>query len=146
REQLLRQRERELARQNEQLESFASAVSHDLQNPLNVAMGYLELAQEQFDSDELARVQVAHERMETIIQDVLALARSGQTVDEVEPLPLKRVVAEAWNTVATSSPEATLKIDGIAEVDAHHGRLRQLFENLLSNAIRHGGDDVTIRV
>ncbi|ELZ92952.1 HTR-like protein [Haloferax mucosum ATCC BAA-1512] len=146
REQLLRQRERELARQNEQLESFASAVSHDLQNPLNVAMGYLELAQERYDSDELARVEEAHDRMEDIIQDVLALARSGQTVDEVETLSLKRVASEAWNTVATDAPDATLEFDGETEIAAHHGRLRQLFENLLSNAIRHGGDDVTIRV
>ncbi|WP_416840081.1 PAS domain-containing sensor histidine kinase [Haloferax sp. DFSO52] len=147
REQLLRQRERELARQNEQLESFASAVSHDLQNPLNIAMGYLELAREEDDSDALQRVANAHERIGTIIQDVLALARNGQTVEEVEQVSLEAVAMQAWKTAAANAPNATLEIvDGDVVIDAHRSRLQQLLENLISNAIRHGGDDVTVRI
>ena len=146
REQLLRRREAELARQNEQLESFASAVSHDLQNPLNVAAGYLELARERHDSDELERVARAHDRMDAIIQDVLALARSGQTVDDVERLSLESVAGAAWETAAVDAPDATLEVTGDTQVTAHRGRLRQLLENLVANAIRHGGGDVTVRV
>ncbi|WP_411967454.1 PAS domain S-box protein [Haloferax sp. YSSS75] len=146
REQLLRQREAELARQNEQLDSFASAVSHDLQNPLNVASGYLELARENHDSDELERVARAHDRMNAIIQDVLALARDGQTVDDVEQLSLESVATSAWKTAAADAPGATLEVDGDTRVVAHSGRLQQLLENLVSNAIRHGGDDVTVRI
>ncbi|KTG30609.1 PAS domain S-box protein [Haloferax profundi] len=146
REQLLRRREQELARQNEQLESFASVVSHDLQNPLNVATGYLELAREQHDSDELQRVADAHDRIASIIQDVLTLARNGQTIDEVELLSLDAVATEAWDIAAANTPDATLDVEGSEDVRAHRGRLRQLLENLVSNAIRHGGDDVTVRI
>ncbi|ELK50448.1 HTR-like protein [Haloferax sp. BAB-2207] len=146
REQLLRRRERELASQNEQLESFASVVSHDLKNPLNAAMGYLDLAREQYDGDELDRVADAHERMAGIVEDMLALARNGQTVEEAERLSLGGVAEAAWTTAASDTPEATLVTDGEIPVDAHRGRLRQLLENLFSNAIRHGGDDVTVRV
>ncbi|KAB1187276.1 MULTISPECIES: PAS domain S-box protein [Haloferax] len=146
REQLLRQREEELARQNEQLESFASAVSHDLQNPLNVATGYLELAREKHDSEELERVANAHDRMGAIIKDVLALARNGQTIDEVELLSLEAVATEAWDIAASDAPNATLELERDRDVLAHRGRLRQLLENLISNAIRHGGDDVTVRI
>ncbi|ELZ80930.1 HTR-like protein [Haloferax elongans ATCC BAA-1513] len=146
REQLLRRRERELARQNEHLESFASVVSHDLQNPLSVANGYLELAQENFDGDELDRVENALDRIEDIVQDVLALARNGQTVDEVEHLSLRCVASDAWNIAAADAPEATLEFETDMHLRAHEGRLRQLFENLLANAIRHGGDDVTVRI
>ncbi|RDZ64188.1 two-component system sensor histidine kinase/response regulator [Haloferax sp. Atlit-12N] len=146
REQQLRRRERELASQNEQLESFASVVSHDLKNPLNAAMGYLELARERYDDDELDRVAAAHDRMADIVEDVLALARNGQTVDEAERLSLGSVAEAAWTTAASNAPEATLVVDGDVAVDAHRGRLRQLLENLFSNAIRHGGDDVTVGV
>ncbi|KAB1197916.1 MULTISPECIES: PAS domain S-box protein [Haloferax] len=146
REQLLRRRERELARQNEQLESFASAVSHDLQNPLNVATGYLELAREEHDSDALQRVARAHDRMGAIIQDVLALAQNGQTVEEVERLSLETVARDAWETAAADAPKATLEIERDVPIDAHEGRLQQLLENLVSNAVRHGGDDVRVRI
>ncbi|WP_424007219.1 PAS domain S-box protein [Haloferax denitrificans] len=146
RERLLRRRERELASQNEQLESFASVVSHDLKNPLNAAMGYLDLAREKYDGDELDRVADAHERMAGIVEDVLALAQNGQTVEEAERLSLRSVAEAAWTTAAGGAPSPTLAIDGEVTVDAHRGRLRQLLENLFSNAIRHGGDDVTVRV
>ncbi|MFC7202956.1 PAS domain-containing sensor histidine kinase [Haloferax namakaokahaiae] len=146
REQLLRRREAELARQNEQLDSFASAVSHDLQNPLNVAMGYLELAKETCDAPELDRIGEAHERMSAIVQDVLALAQNGQRVEEVEPVSLTQAALEAWNIVSPGTPDASLEIDTSLTIDAHPGRLRQLLENLLSNAIRYGGDDVTVSI
>ncbi|MFC6726644.1 PAS domain S-box protein, partial [Halobium palmae] len=51
----LKERERELRRQNERLEEFAGVVSHDLRNPLNVADGYLELAREEREDPNLAR-------------------------------------------------------------------------------------------
>ncbi|MFB6175951.1 MAG: GAF domain-containing protein, partial [Halobaculum sp.] len=61
----LRRRESELQRQNERLEEFASVVSHDLRNPLNVADGNVELAQEECDSEHLDTVARALDRMDT---------------------------------------------------------------------------------
>ena len=85
----LARREAELARQNERLDEFASVVSHDLRNPLNVAQGNLELARETGEAAYQERVAAALDRMDELIDDVLTLARNGRTVDEFRPVDLE---------------------------------------------------------
>ncbi|WP_435101827.1 PAS domain S-box protein [Halarchaeum sp. P4] len=136
--------ERELARQNERLEEFASVVSHDLKNPLSVASGYLDLARENHDSDALAEVACAHDRMRDLIEDLLTLARTGERVQSTDALNLARVAQDAWRHVPTASAE--LVVVSNATVRADENVLQQLFENLFRNAVEHGGEDVTITV
>ncbi|MFB6185819.1 MAG: PAS domain S-box protein, partial [Halobacteriaceae archaeon] len=83
-----KQREQQLQRKTERLEKFASVVSHDLKNPLNVAEGYLELAQAECDSDHLDTIGDAHARMERLIEDVLTLAKEGEVVEEPKSVGL----------------------------------------------------------
>jgi PAS domain S-box-containing protein len=144
RKQKLEQRTEELKRQNEQLDSFASIVSHDLRNPLNVAKGRLEIIEAKTDGVEksVAETEEALERMEDIISDVLTLARLGQTLDETEPVALHQVAQEAWDHVDTK--DATFQNDIDLTVEGSESRLLQVFENLFRNAIEHGRDDVTI--
>jgi len=137
-----KERERELERQTERLEEFASVVAHDLRNPLTVAVGHTEVLQEEYDDEFLDRVQDAHGRMERLITDLLALAREGRMVDETEPVDLASVAADAWATVATG--DADLRIEAEITVAADPDRLRTLFENLFHNAIDHGGEEVTV--
>ncbi|PSQ07529.1 hypothetical protein BRC97_03700 [Halobacteriales archaeon QS_6_71_20] len=144
REAVLRQRERELARQNERLDDFASVVSHDLRNPLNVARGRLELLTDDCDSPHIDHMETAHERMETLIDDLLALARTGESVGEVEPVPLASTVESVWNTV-DGGDELSVAAD-VGSVEADPSRLRELFENLFRNAVDHAGDDVHVTV
>ncbi|MEE6209192.1 PAS domain S-box protein [Salarchaeum sp. III] len=134
--------ERELERQNARLEEFASVVSHDLRNPLSVANGYLELARETGESEPLAEVARAHQRMSDIIEDILALARQGDDVHANTTLNLAAVAEDAWRNVPTGS--ATLNITTTATVYADRTVLQQLLENLFRNAIEHGGDTVTV--
>ncbi|MFB6156635.1 MAG: PAS domain-containing sensor histidine kinase [Haloferacaceae archaeon] len=142
----LRRNERELERENERLEEFASVVSHDLRNPLNVAKGHLELLEMECDSDHVAPVGRALDRMEELIEDVLALAREGRSVDDVEPVDLSTVVAAA-RVNALADDEATVRVVDDATVYADESRLTQVFENLLRNAVEHGaGDDGTVTV
>ncbi|WP_435099355.1 sensor histidine kinase [Halarchaeum sp. P4] len=142
---LLETRERELAEQNERLEEFASVVSHDLRNPLNVAEGYLEMARSTGDDDNLARVADALDRMDDLIEDLLSLAREGSTVDEFEAVALADVASEAWETAGSES--ATLHLaDDLGTVVCDVSRVRQLLENLFRNARQHGGADVTVTV
>jgi signal transduction histidine kinase len=61
-------RERELERKNDRLEEFASVISHDLRNPLNVAQGHLELAREGIESEHLDTVADSHDRMNRLIE------------------------------------------------------------------------------
>jgi len=139
-----RETQRRLREQNEQLDQFASVVSHDLRNPLNVAKGHLEMVADECDNPSVADVAQAHERMERLIEDLLTLARQGDAVSDVESVELRPLVEQCWDAVDTD--EATLVIDVDARIGADRGRLRQLFENLVRNAVEHGGDGVTVRV
>ncbi len=140
-----RAHQREIKRQNERLENFASIVSHDLRNPLNVAQGYLDLLGNDIDRDELRLVVNALDRMETLITELLELARTNQEIGETEPVSLRDVCETAWAAVSTG--DATLSVpESAPTLVASESRLQQLFENLFRNAIEHGGADVDVTV
>ena len=132
----LRERERELTRQNERLEEFAGVVSHDLRNPLNVAQGRVELAREETGNDHLEDAAEALDRSQTLIDDLLTLAREGASTGEREPVALPDRLEACWATVETG--ESTLRVETDLTVSADESRLRQLFENLIRNAVEHG--------
>ncbi|MDY6817771.1 MAG: response regulator [Halobacteriales archaeon] len=142
REAELRDRERELQRQNERLEEFANVVSHDLRNPLNVATGNAELLADDIDDERLDKIRTALDRMDQLIENVLALARQGESVKAPEPVDLETTIKTAWTTVETG--DATLSVDVDGSIAADRSRLIQLLENLFRNAIEHGGSDVTV--
>ncbi|MUW14367.1 GAF domain-containing protein [Halorubrum sp. CBA1125] len=152
RERQLREREAEIARERDRLAEFASLVSHDLRNPLNVAAGNLELVRARIEEDheeiadltEIDAVARSLERMEVLIEDVLTLARQGETIDEVEPVSLAAVAEESWAGVDTASAELVVADDRLLRAD--RSRLRQILENLFANAVVHGGDAVRVTV
>ena len=137
-----KEREQELQRQNERLDEFASVVSHDLRNPLNVASGRVELAKQECSSEHLDAAERAHERMETLIDDLLALARDGRSGDEMEAVDLQALAENCWQTVDTA--DATLSTETEQLLFADRQLLQQLLENLFGNAVEHGGAAVEI--
>jgi signal transduction histidine kinase len=139
-----RQQRRELERTNERLGQFANVVSHDLRNPLNVAQGNLSLERDANDSEQLTTASRALERMETLIEDVLTLARQGGAVSDPERTTLSSVVNECWEVI--DSHNATLIVESDLTFIADRDRLQQLLENLFRNAIEHGSNNPTIRV
>jgi PAS domain S-box-containing protein len=141
------EQERQLQQQNDRLDEFASVISHDLRNPLNVAQGRATLLREQCDDeylDHLDPVVEALDRMEAIIEDTLTLAREGRTVSETEPIDIVDLVGQCWRVIETD--EATLDHDDELTIRGDRDRLRHVFENLFRNAVDHGGEDVTVRV
>ncbi|WP_311171309.1 sensor histidine kinase [Halobellus ordinarius] len=140
----LKRANEDLAAKNEQLDQFLSVVSHDLRNPLNVAEGRLELAAEECDSEHLEPIDRSLDRMDTLIDDLLTLARQGEEIEEIEPVDLATVSERCWDNVATA--DASLVVDADRTIEADRSRLQQLLENLFRNAIEHGGDDVRITV
>lgn len=136
REQTLRERTRRLQRQNERLDRFASVVSHDLRNPLNIALTRTELAGAECDSDHLGDVENALDRMATIIDSTLSLARQGQALETVDGVSLGRIATESWSQVDTRS--LALDIVDDPEMLADPDRLRTVFENLFRNSVEHG--------
>lgn len=140
-----KKRERELERQNERLDAFASVVSHDLRNPLSVAQGYLDLIKDDYDREEIILIDNALDRMNTLIVELLSLSKSGDTISDTEPTLVDEVARTAWETVETS--DATLELSAPKiEIMADETRLQQLFENLFRNASEHGGQDVTVTI
>jgi PAS domain S-box-containing protein len=137
-------RERELERQNERLEEFASVVSHDLRNPLNVAQGHTQLTRETGDHEHFEAVQRAHRRMNELITGLLALSRQGQALGETQPVDIEAVLDVATGSV--EGPNAKLRLADPPVVEADPHRLSQLFENLLANAVAHVGHEVTVEV
>jgi PAS domain S-box-containing protein len=133
------ERRQEIEAQNERLDTFASVVSHDLRNPLSVARGFLELARED-DPEALDRIEDALDRMDRLIDTLLALARSGEAIREPEAVSIEDATTAAWRTVETDGSALDVDIeDGAAEtVRADPQRLRQLLENLFRNSVEHG--------
>ena len=131
-----RHREQELERQIRKLDQFASVVSHDLRNPLNVAQGRLALARDANDNEHLREVAAAHERMDRLIDDVLTLARDGGDVTEPSLVPLDSLTEECWSNVQTDA--ASLVVETDRAIYADERQLKQLFENLFRNSVEHG--------
>ena len=140
----VRESERTLEQQNARLSEFASIVSHDLRNPLNVLAGSLELAEETGETVHFERCHRAATRMEQLIDDLLSLARHGNEIDRTEPVDLADLAHGCWENLTTEA--ATLQVDTDAVVTADRSRLEQLLENLFRNSVEHGGSAVTITI
>ncbi|MFB6132147.1 MAG: GAF domain-containing protein [Halanaeroarchaeum sp.] len=141
-ERQLRERTAALQRQNDRLEEFASVVSHDLRNPLNVAQGRLALAREETHNEHLDEAADAVDRSLALIDDLLTLAREGTEIGTLETVDLEAVATACWGV--TDAASATFQVAETATITADRSRLKQLLENLFRNAIEHGGEDVTV--
>jgi len=139
-----KQREQELTAANERLEQFTRFVSHDLRNPLTIAQGYLDLAEEDAPSDHHETVADALDRMETLIGRLLADAQGEGLSVEQQSVDLTTLSETCWQNV--SSGESTLEATVDQPITADQFRLRQLFENLFRNAIEHNDGEVRISV
>jgi PAS domain S-box-containing protein len=137
-----KQNERELEAQNRRLERLASIVSHDLQSPLSVVEGSIDLARETDDEGHLDRAERAAERIGALAEDILTLARRGDAVGDLTPVTLSTVAERAWDETDTTGARLVVESDGMVEADRE--RLRQLFANLFDNAATHGGDDEVV--
>jgi signal transduction histidine kinase len=126
-----KQTELELREQNERLETVANVLSHDLRNPLNVAIGRAELLESEH-ADALVR---SLERMESIVSDALLLA-THEEIEDTRPVELGACAERAWRQVETG--DADLALAESATFRADPDLLGHIFENLFRNAVEHG--------
>jgi signal transduction histidine kinase len=139
-------RQLELQRQNDRLDQFASVISHDLRNPLNVAQLQIDLVRDEVDSENAAKVEQALDRMETMVEELLTMARADIDEDDLEDIVVAEFATEAWSTVQTGdSTLQTASADGVT-VEGDPDLLRNVFENLFRNAIEHNPRQVTVTV
>lgn len=136
-------REAEIAVQerNDQLELLAGVLSHDLRNPMNVALGRAGLLED--DDEQVATIVASLERMNAIVEDALLLVRETD-VEERVVVDLPTVARDAWSHVATA--DATLAVDATAPIEADQSLLSQALENLFRNALENAGDDARVTV
>jgi signal transduction histidine kinase len=134
----------DLERKTEQLERFAGVLSHDLRNPVSIALGYVELEQEKRESENLRKAIGALDRIDETIADLLVLSREGEAIDDLETVSLRSVVEDAWTTSNTKTAALEADIGDETYVRADASRLQTLLENLFRNAVDHGGETVRL--
>jgi len=139
-----KQKEKQLERQNERLRTVASVISHDIRNPLQVAKGRLDMATNNYDSNNLYSAADALDRMAELLEELLGLVRHGQWVDDPEEVSLQSIAEGCWDTATGDAGTLEFKFDLTLAADP--GRFQQLLENLFRNAVVHGGDDVHVSV
>ena len=144
-EEALAQKAKELARTNQDLEQFAYVASHDLQEPLRMVAAYTQLLAEKYKGklDEQADKYIHYAvdgatRMQTLVQDLLAFSRSGRDGTEMSTTDCNDVVQQALLNLeaAARDSSAQVKCGDLPTVHANSGQLRQVFQNLIGNAIK----------
>lgn len=129
----------------ELLEVVADVLSHDFKNHLNVVSGNLELALEADDADAfIARASNGLTRLESLVEEVVSLAKTGDIVREMERVELHDRAEAVWASVETGG--ATLELERGVEFLASPRSVDHILENLMGNAVAHAGPEVTVKV
>ena len=133
----------ELAGRNAELRDFASVVSHDLRAPLRRLQMFADMAvaapgTDAEVTDLLQRIRSSADRMEALVIDLLTYARLGSAGTTMRPVDLAAIVAEALEEMQTTLAERHTLVDigDLPSVDGDPILLRQLFTNLLGNAVK----------
>ena len=147
---ILQQQAEELVRSNADLEQFAYAASHDLQEPLRVIAGYVHLLEERYADqlDQDARdfigftVDATH-RMRTLINDLLEYSRVESHGSPFETVDCDSALSEAMADLEMSITEsgAVITSDPLPDVYGDRVQIAHVLENLIANAIKFRRED-----
>ncbi|MEO6786404.1 MAG: ATP-binding protein [Chthoniobacteraceae bacterium] len=146
----------ELKHSNDELAQFAYVASHDLQEPLRSVAGFLDLVingkMDQLDEkgrEYVAFARNAAERMRTLIQDLLSYSRISTQARTLAPCDMRAVLERVAGDLRFAIEESKAKVmwDSLPVVSGDAQQLGQLFQNLLSNALKfHGAEPPMIRI
>lgn len=147
--------ESQLERSNERLQEFAYILSHDLQEPLRMVSSYVCLLEEEFEDhlDEETQQYIdfavdGAERMRGMIDGLLLYSRVETEGDERAKTNVDGVLdaVETDLELKLDETEANLIVDTMPTLQADEDQLVQLFQNLIKNAVEHGGRGTTVEV
>jgi signal transduction histidine kinase len=141
--------EDELRRCNEDLEQFAYVASHDLQEPLRMVASYTELLAERYQGklDERADKYIHYavdgaKRMQRLLADLLVYSRVGSQGKPLAPVSAEAVVKGVVDRLAGAiqKANASVRVGPLPTIQADERQLRQLFQNLIDNALKFQGE------
>ena len=147
----------ELKRSNENLQSFAYIASHDLQEPLRKIQAFGDILAQRYAptldkeaSDIIGRMQSAAERMSALIRDLLDYARIASQRDAFRPFALTKLLDDITEDLWHPIQQTGARLDfsngngqSLPDLVGDRLQLRQLFQNLLSNALKFHRTDAT---
>lgn len=136
----------DLSRSNIELEHFASVASHDMRAPLNTIVNFGTLLrrrlahhEDQQSVEYLDYVTDGAKRLRTLVDDLLEFARLSSDTEPLHTVDLEKIVSEVRIGLASeiASHDATIITDALPSIVGNPTRLRQLFQNLISNSINY---------
>lgn len=134
---------------NADLEQFAYVASHDLQEPLRMVASFTQLLEKRYkdqldqDADDYINFIIdGARRMKELIDDLLTFSRINKEAKEFKEINIEKSLDEVLNTLKSSIEENSVKIiySNLPTVTADSTQIRQLFQNLISNAIKFHGE------
>lgn len=141
---------RELEQSNHDLQQFASVASHDLQEPLRKIQMFSNLLKENnkrllsIESKKyLDKIVNSAKRMRALILDVLSYSRLSAANHIFEPVNLNEIVRDLLEDfeLIIHEKKAKIKVGKLPEIEANKGQIRQVFQNMLSNALKFSKTD-----
>ena len=151
----LKKQAEDLAFSNRELEQFAFVASHDLQEPLRMVTNFLSQLEKKYKDqlDEKAAMYIHYavdgaKRMRQIILDILAFSRIGKSNENMEYIDLNQIVNVVilFQNQTINEKNAIIKIDKLPIIYNHITPIKQIFQNLISNALKYAKADEYPRI
>lgn len=148
--------EEKMRRTNEELNDFISVVSHELKTPIIAINGFADLLFQQYGArlddkgrEYLNQVRASASRMEALVTDLLTLGQIGHVPLRLKQISSDDLIRSVVSNLQAWTQERNIKVilaDGFPSVYCDPGRLREVFENLLVNAIKYMGGASSPRI
>ncbi|MEP7257194.1 MAG: ATP-binding protein [Flavitalea sp.] len=142
----LLKKNRELERSNAQLEEFAHAASHDLKEPIRKMQFFIDLLQVQLGEtitsqhrDTFQRIQKSGQRMTTLVNDLLLYSHVSEQPIQSETIDLNDKLVRVLEDLELDIAErqAIISVGPLPVIQGYRRQLQQLFQNLISNALKY---------
>lgn len=156
-EKMVSERTGALTRSNESLQEFAHIVSHDLKEPLRTISGFVSLISRELEKQGLMQDEIDEyvtyikggtHQMNALISDVLAYSKLNTQEKAFAAVDIMQVISDVRRTLAKSiyESEASIQVIDTANVHGEKMQIEQLFQNLISNAVKYRKDDEELNI
>ena len=161
-DELEKTRKRELVRAREIIrlkDEFVFVATHDLRTPVTAIKGFADLLSREVDNlsddakDDFNAIYESAERLDKLVEDLLEVARSesGTIYIETKPVKISDIINQTLNEIKIEAEKKSIKIESVLENDetlvlGDKDKLHEVFENLVSNSIKYGKQNGSLRI